>query len=288
METRIKSSRIRGLARQFAPLLVDIIPDSYLPDSTGDVDLYGEFFVPDMDVIFEGQTVNYMTFINSQHVRVNVTRGSVEGTFEVILNNGIESVWTDAILVVLGDVTVPSLENYSTLNFLTAPNPGELSITNINDNGIAVIDSNFITIPPDIDYEIRFKWKIASILNGTFHTSKDNHFIELLSLNDDSLKYKLYCSYIHSKSSDEYINTYCTMSSVSPNGTNTPLGGGYPSFDQMYQGLSFKIQRVDNVTRMFSYNGQVTMDSEFNDNMYIKLQLNCLDVVGIKYIELAE
>jgi hypothetical protein len=105
--TRVRAGQISGLSLQQAPYLIDVIPDSFLPSTTGDVDIYGEFFIPQMTVDFEGQTVNYLTFINSQHVKVNVTRGAAEGTFSVTLNNGIESVWNNAILIVLGEVFEP-------------------------------------------------------------------------------------------------------------------------------------------------------------------------------------
>ena len=67
------------------PYLSELIPDSYLPDSTGNFILKGSFFTPSMLVEITGVTINYSTFVSDNEFRVNVTIGSEEGYKNVTL-----------------------------------------------------------------------------------------------------------------------------------------------------------------------------------------------------------
>ena len=99
--------KVYSIAVAPAPYLEELIPDSYLPNTTGNFILRGSFFTPNMGVIVEGQTINNKTFISDNEFRVNITTGSAEGSFDVTLNNGISQTFPDVLLVVLGTVFKP-------------------------------------------------------------------------------------------------------------------------------------------------------------------------------------
>ncbi|MBP4140126.1 hypothetical protein, partial [Flavobacterium geliluteum] len=99
--------KLYTIATSPAPYLNELIPDSYLPSTTGNFILKGAFFTPSMTVSITGQTVNYVTFISDNEVRANVTTGAAEGNFDVILNNGLSATFSGRMLIVLGTVYKP-------------------------------------------------------------------------------------------------------------------------------------------------------------------------------------
>jgi hypothetical protein len=107
----------------------ELIPDSYQPSSTGNVEVFGNAFTKDMCLnenlnhteqelingaigfTIEGQIINYATFINDNKITLNVTRGAAEGSFAIMGNNGSGFVKKlNAVLVILGTVFKP-IEN---------------------------------------------------------------------------------------------------------------------------------------------------------------------------------
>ncbi|MEA9414394.1 hypothetical protein [Flavobacterium sp. PL02] len=91
-----------------APFLEELIPDSHLPNATGNFILKGSFFTPTMTVVVQGQTLNYITFISDNELHVNLTTGFAEGMFDVTLDNGISKTFPKVLLIVLGTIYVPT------------------------------------------------------------------------------------------------------------------------------------------------------------------------------------
>lgn len=85
--------KMYSIATAPAPFLNIVIPDSTLPNTTGNFKLKGAFFTPTMTVVFEGQIVNYFTFISDNEIDVNVTTGATEGNFDITLNNGLSAIF---------------------------------------------------------------------------------------------------------------------------------------------------------------------------------------------------
>jgi len=131
-----------------APYLSDLIPDSYLPNNTGNFILKGSFFTPTMTVAIAGQTVNYLTFKSDNEVHANVTTGATEGAFNVTLNNGISATFPNAMLIVVGTVYKPidtSWENIT--GTLDVSEPGAFKITLRDAIVSANIKSSFLAFP---------------------------------------------------------------------------------------------------------------------------------------------
>lgn len=130
--TKPRASQIRGLASQQAPFLADLIPDSNLPNTTSNYVLKGAFFTPDMTVSVEGQTVDIFNFISDNEIRIVVTHGAAEGQFDVTLNNGKESVFQNALLIVNGDVFIPQPNEWNVLSGNpTLDQPGAVQVPNL-------------------------------------------------------------------------------------------------------------------------------------------------------------
>ncbi|KAF2507138.1 hypothetical protein EYY60_21770 [Flavobacterium zhairuonense] len=108
-----------------APFLESLIADSPLPSNTGNITIKGAFFTPTMTVSIVGQTVNYVTFVNDNLIKVNVTTGSAEGSFSVTLNNGISATFNNALLIVLGTVYTPISSEWSEITGLIDVSSGD-------------------------------------------------------------------------------------------------------------------------------------------------------------------
>ena len=99
-----------------APFLEEVFPPSILPNTTGNITLKGSFFTPDMTVLINGQTVNFITFLNDNLIKVNLTTSSLEGNFNITLNNGLSTTFTDSLLVVLGTVYKPTSSDWTSVS----------------------------------------------------------------------------------------------------------------------------------------------------------------------------
>ncbi len=105
--------KLYSMATMPAPYMEVLIPDSTLPSVTTDFTIKGSFFTPTMTVSIVGQTVNYVTFISDNEVRVNVTTGAAQGSFAVTLNNGLSVTYAAALVIVLGTVYSPVDANWT-------------------------------------------------------------------------------------------------------------------------------------------------------------------------------
>lgn len=115
--------KLATIATSPAPYIYELIPDSHLPNTIGNMLLTGEFFIPAMclpanlnnanGIQIAGQTINYATFVNSQKIILNVTTGKVEGNFSITCNNGLTTTKNDVLSIVLGTVYVPIVSNWT-------------------------------------------------------------------------------------------------------------------------------------------------------------------------------
>lgn len=121
-----------------APFLDEVITDSYLPSTTGNFILNGAFFTPQMcltanlnngnGILIEGQTINSATFKSDNQIICNVTTGSVEGSFDITLNNGLSVIFSDVLLIVLGTVFTPKDPDWINKTLADTSSPGEFHI----------------------------------------------------------------------------------------------------------------------------------------------------------------
>lgn len=142
-----------------APYIDKLIPDSYFPDTTGNIRILGDFFTPSMcdrvnnpnAIILEGMSmIHYATFKSSQEILVNVTTGSIEGSFSATLNNGLSSTKSNALLIILGTVFKPRESEFKITGQIDISKTGEIIPTVYDSLGTALWSRN-------IDYTKNFR-----------------------------------------------------------------------------------------------------------------------------------
>ena len=276
--TKPRATQIRGLASQQAPFLADLIPDSYLPNNTGDFRLIGAFFTPDMNVIVEGQTVNRIKFISDNEVLVNLTTGAAEGTFDVTLNNGIQAIFQDVLLIVLGEVFTPITADWNILEGIpNTETDGKVEITTFDE--YVKLRWNQV-IDQTKDWSIRFKFKRSPL--GDINSSVRINNVILKKQADLTPIY-----YAQFQAEGSLANVY----GITPtdglkkfSSTSSSSGAVY----NMLESLNIDVQYIGGVLRCYINNTlRGTFNQIIDDNLFIDVELKRFDLTGIKYIELA-
>jgi hypothetical protein len=129
--TKIRENQIFGVTNgaSQAPFFTSITPNYGAPNLTKDLILKGAFFTPSTTVLIDGGTVNATTFVNDNEIKVNITLGANEGTFNITVNNGTEAIFYNKFLISIGEVFIPQPEEWINKSFVNTNNPGEVLIT---------------------------------------------------------------------------------------------------------------------------------------------------------------
>ena len=280
--TKPRATQIRGLAKQQAPYLFNIIPDSYLPDSTGDVDIYGEFFTPDMTVSADGQIINYFNFINSGHIKVNMTRGSAEGTFGLTLDNGIEAYFPDVLLIVLGSVLSPNGADWVNIVEPINFSNDEVLVETWNSEGSAVWDHDF---DYQNDFWVRFSFRQSQF--GNINGAPAHKMLQIVKSSDLSEIFYIVTNVF----TDRYINL---QAGSQADGTQNYLhaydgasGNTLDSARETIKTTKLEFRWNSNSGVMYLYkDGAVkkTFTDVVNENMRLKINVKFWDIINIKEI----
>lgn len=271
--TRPRAAQIRGLATQQAPYLADLIPDSYLPNNTGDFKLIGAFFTPDMVISVEGQTINRIKFINDNEVLVNLTTGAAEGTFDVTLNNGIEAVFTDVLLIVLGEVFTATAAEFSEVTNLDIDNSGNIDIKYYPSNGSAKWDRIYDLTE---DFEIRFDIGQSELHDGSSFT--DNITFEMLNVSDSSQVFR------------GIVFSYGNIAFGPPGVNNGALLTTFASSEYFTNKVRMRWSVADQTLTTYSKTGQllrIYSTDQISENGYFRFDNDYVNVRNLKYIKLA-
>lgn len=252
-----------------APFLRDVSPISILPNSTQNLTFEGAFFTPDMTLIIVGQTVNYITFITDNLIKVNVTTGSAQGNFDVILNNGRVATFTDAILIVLGTVYNSIESEWVNKTNIDVSEIGSAKC--IADNLIASAKWTRI-IDVNKNFSIRFNLPLSPMSNSNIDS--------FISFND-----------IVTGENKFYFEDY---------------GRGEGDLNRIYYGINgrqigyfttdrskfFELKKIGNIVTASYHNAGILISTvsnttTFSNNLEVAVYLKNSDVSQLKYIELA-
>lgn len=176
------------------PYLEELIPDSNLPDTTGNFIIRGSFFTPTTTVTVEDQTLNYLTFVSDNEMIANITTGSDEGTFGLTINNGVSVNFHDVLLVVSGDVLKPTSTDWETLGDLDFSTDGEAKIVTLNLEVSANVKETSFTAVNSEDYRIQWKWAVSPLEDGSGYINGyggDRQYVALRRVSDDAIIYSL-------------------------------------------------------------------------------------------------
>lgn len=253
-----------------APYLDELIPDSYLPSTTGNFILKGSFFTPTMTVTIPGQTINYIIFISDNEVRVNATTGSAEGYFDVTLNNGIAATFSKALLIVLGTVYTPASADWISQSNIDVSEVGKAKTQYNGVSGTAVWDK----LIPINATGFKVIFNIARSPLNT-NTASSNEGITLTDQTTGT--YWQWLWNMAGNGASGQVLYYKNGVYIHPVGW-TALG--FPKIEIYWNGTSY-ILRVNNV------NVEV-LAGEFTNgnNLKLKAHVKYFDVENIKYVAL--
>lgn len=276
--TKVRAKQIFGIAEFPAPFIQSLIPDSYLPNATGDFVLKGAFFTPNTTVAFEGQTINAVNFINGTEIVVNATTNTQEGAYDVILNNGKESVYTNMLLLVLGTVIKPVSTDWNSVSNLDVSSGDFVKTKAFNSIGTAEWR---IPIDYTIDFAIRFSAKTGRFGNPSLVNYGQKN-ISIKNVSDNAFQFGA-CIYNQTANS---VKLLCyDKNFVEKVGANlvTTTRDEWFAFNQdvfEFRWLSGVMYCYVNSTILKQYITGLT------ENAYLSVLLNQFDLFNIKYIEL--
>jgi hypothetical protein len=268
--------KMYNMALMPAPYIDIVVPDSTLPNTTGNFELYGSFFTPTMTVVFTGQTVNYVTFRSSNWVTVNVRTGANEGLFNIILDNGISKTFVNTYQVVLGTIFKPLSGDWINVNNrLDISNGDKAKITNYGLQGIGTWNKEFNYTK---DFSLQFKYALSPLgtpFDGTYKlvghliNALDDSWIMSFGILYQASVAKLIVSY--SESSSTYVNSNFNLNIISDP-----------------KSFLLEYRWIGGIGYMYA-NGtmRVALTKTLTANCKFKVITEYQDVTDIKYIELA-
>lgn len=253
-----------------APFLEILIPDSTLPSTTTNFVLKGAFFTPTMTVVIAGQTINYITFVSDNQVKVNVTTGAAEGSYAVTLNNGISATFNNALLIVLGTVYSPEATDWINISEPINFEKGKALLKTPYSLGSARWNKVFDTTK---NFRILFKLTFSPFTVATeANTLSAGVPFYLKSVVDDSVLFKF----------NNYRNQYTELQLA--DGTRVNIFSG----DGEFNSSNFRLDHVAGIWYLYKNNVLIKTISQFNSiayNVYAVFAVQGWDVIDIKYIE---
>lgn len=265
------------------PYLEELIPDSYMPSTTGNFIVKGSFFTPTTTVTVQGQTFNYKTFLNDNEILINLTTNAVEGYYDVTIDNGISVVFPDALLIVSGDVYKPTESDWENITGAIDLSQGDSPRVSIQDaGGSANTKSSFFQLPATGDFIVQFNFKGSPF---DILPQDSYNFTDGLSLIDSTTlveKYGIKTVDLFSLPGKVFIGVF----------ENNSRTGYYVSqtFSETNDGLSlanytFSIKRIGTTVNFYK-NNILQHTASFNYAFPMKLKVNIkeLDQENIKII----
>lgn len=270
--------KLYTLAMAPAPYLEVLIPDSTLPSTTTNFSLKGAFFTPSMTIEIEGQTINYITFISDNLVKVNVTTGNTEGLFDVILNNGISATFTNALMIVLGTIYSPVTTDWISLSGSITAIDNRVETLSYTSVGSALWNKE---LDWNKNFEIRCKPRKTPL---GLPVGYQYSFLQLINVSDNSNKLNLTWAY-----PGGYVQCRSFLNEEGySDGITVFAETSLEAWNNYIENIEIKIRWLNGVFTLW-HNGQLkkTFSSGLTQNLWLKASVYATDLYDIKYIELA-
>ncbi len=262
--------KLYGTALGQAPYLDIVIPDSTLPNVTGNYELYGSFFTTTMTVDFVGQVVNAIDFHNSNWITVNVTTGAAEGLFNIVLNNGISKTFYNVYLVVLGDVTIPIASDWNTLGAYTdVSEAGTIKLAFADLPASGKVNTAFFTAPATGFF--RFLW---TYVKSPYHTTPGSGSkVNFRSVVDNTLLF--------------YVNIHVANATSCAVVAYYGAGGPYIAYlhsGSIYGEDVFSFRRTGTLLQFYFNETLKATVIDPGVEMYVEFVMNRMDIKAIKSV----
>lgn len=272
-----------------APFLEELVPETYLPSTTGNFELYGSYFTYSMveninsanGILIEGHTINYATFISSNRIDVNLTTSATEGMYDVTLNNGVSATFNDVLQVVNGTVYQPTINDWTNIvNNLDVTTEGAAKITTYNSTSSGEWLQEF-DYTKDWSVQVRLARSPLGDVTASAYSSRQ---FRLLKTSDDyevfSFNYGVESSFARVRfveNGDPYTGGYLYQVSSEP------------TYDENFDILAQQVleMRYTSGVMKFYVDGvlQYTSAVSVTENLKLQVVISKVDV-DIKYIDL--
>lgn len=263
-----------------APFLEDLVPDSNLPGISGKIILMGSYFKKEMclaenintvnGILLQGQTILNAKFISDNRIDLDVTNSTIEGSYDITLNNGLSITYSDVYLLVLGTVVTPIPTDYSNITGAVDITEGENILVSIaNTSGSLKCD---LQLDINDDFTYSFRWK-ASPLNPNPTAQQDYIIFKDSVTNSQIFKLRSY-------------NNGGTYIYNSTNGLIKVFENAAHNFNT---DINYKIKRTGTILQlMLDSTVAHTFDASVNDlvvnNLIVEHITQKLDRLAIRYI----
>lgn len=248
----------------------------FLPSSTGNLTIKGAFFTPSMTVTITGHTVNYLTFVSDNEIIVNITTSANEGSFDITLNNGISTVFSGRLLVVLGIIHKPGISDWTVIN-------GSPNLNTTGDIKLSLYDvtcsATCFTIPSDKDFRVYFTLTRSPL--GATSGSPNEPSISLISASDNSVKFAAQV-YLNGADVTSNLRAYQASSGFE----YSKDIGILESFIIKTNPPTFYFERIGGQYRLRDYNTNIVFTDIFSGDLKIKANIRKFDITNIRYVEL--
>jgi hypothetical protein len=272
--------KMYSMALMPAPFLLILVPDSTLPSTTTNFVLRGAFFTPTMTVSIVGQTINYITFVSDNEVKVNVTTGATEGSYAVTLNNGISATFNNALLIVLGTVYVPKNVNWINKTGTSDTNvDGEFKVAVKDTIGTGVIDPSFFTIPTS-SFIVSFSYKRSPLDAAPTEAYNEYTLFQLIDSATNAVIYDFWFEQLNTNA-----NGRTRLWARTQSGQSTIVIDLFTDGLNALETYSLSVKRLSSSLGVYINNTLIfTPTLQYTSTMKVKVSVRELDIVKIKLI----
>lgn len=268
------------------PNLYIVEPSISRVDTTFSVILTGLNFTPNTTVSISGQTINDVEFVTPTQLKVNITTGSVEGLNNITINNGFSRVFTDVFETSLGDVYIPSSDEWVDITpLINTSTDGQAKTDTLGSRGSASWsrELNFTK-----DFALRMKPQ-GSPLGGEDNAGRLNVF-ELKNVSDDTTVFAFtkreggnvptIQGFLEGYTIDDGFNTgrIQGVQSLTPSLAWDDCGNTNKYAEVRWENGALFFYDGNGILR-YSYTQVLT------ENVYLRVTVGYMDIVDIKYIE---
>jgi len=211
---------------------------------------------------------------------LNITTSATEGNYSITLNNGVQAVFSNALLIVLGTVYEPIAGEWE------APT-GSLDVSEGKNAKIVTFGTfgsnrwNKI-LDYSRNFSVRFRIK-RSPLGYVESNGATSHHVGIVNASDNSM---LFSFWVNNNNAGT-INLFLVKPDLTYTYINQTTGPAATVLDVLSDKM-LEYRYIGGVMKVYINNALVlTLPNVFTGNMKLKVNISSFDVTEIKYIELA-
>lgn len=282
--TQVRSEQIKGVSGFPKPFFSEINPFFMALSTSATVTITGSFFTPETTFSIGGCTVNSKVFKSSNEVELNITSGATEGDYNITINNGQQTVISNAFTLTQGQVFIPDAVDWANASNISLSDNGEVLQSSYGVTGKADWTAKTFEVLKDWELKVKFNYDPNNPYPGGNNFNAFNSHLRKVS--DGSVVISFYY-YVASNNSS---GGFYTKTSTAETAQSAKAIGG-----------STDLIMNENVVQLFSprmvWNGGVlslydgtSLVKNFTfaipEDVYLDIGVQTYGYKGIKFIEL--